>query len=94
MASGRAARVGAERVSTLMASFQVDPRRQQWVKQRKVLLVDDVQTTGSTLHAAASALLRAGAYEVHGLVFARAERSGVGEGIIEGLMDSTDSLQQ
>jgi predicted amidophosphoribosyltransferase len=38
-----------------------------------VLLVDDVLTTGSTLTAAAEALLAAGAQEVHGLVVARAQ---------------------
>ena len=37
-----------------------------------VLLVDDVSTTGATLSAAATALRRAGATEVHGLVVARA----------------------
>ena len=36
-----------------------------------VLLVDDVATTGATLSAAASALRRAGAEVVHGLVVAR-----------------------
>lgn len=36
-----------------------------------VLLVDDVTTTGATLHAAAQALLQAGAARVSALVFAR-----------------------
>lgn len=75
---GRSAR--QQRLSTLMGSFQVDPYRQHWVKQCRVLLIDDVQTTGATLHAAAAALRRAGAQEVYGLVFARAERSGVDAG--------------
>jgi ComF family protein len=38
-----------------------------------VVLVDDVVTTGSTLHAAASALRAAGAREVIGVALARAE---------------------
>ena len=37
----------------------------------RVTLVDDVTTTGATLAAAAGALKRAGAVEVHGLTFAR-----------------------
>ena len=42
----------------------------------RVALVDDVYTTGSTLSAAASALRRAGAREVHAVTLARAIRSG------------------
>jgi len=41
-----------------------------------VLLVDDVCTTGATLSAAATALLRAGAPRVHGIVLARTPRPG------------------
>jgi ComF family protein len=37
---------------------------------RRVLLVDDVRTTGATLCAAADALLEAGTQEVHGLTLA------------------------
>ena len=41
-----------------------------------VLLVDDVCTTGATLSAAASALMRAGSPRVHGIVLARTPRPG------------------
>lgn len=41
-----------------------------------VLVIDDVATTGATLTAAAAALRRAGAPEVHGLVVARAPQPG------------------
>ena len=41
---------------------------------RRVLVVDDVYTTGATANAAASALRRAGAREVHVVAFARALR--------------------
>lgn len=40
----------------------------------RVMLVDDVATTLSTLHACADALRQAGAYHVYGLVLARALR--------------------
>lgn len=41
------------------------------VKGRKVLLIDDVVTTGATLRAATKALRRAGARQVDALVFAK-----------------------
>lgn len=44
--------------------------------RQPVLLIDDVATTGATLRAAAAALASAGAPAVHGLVVARALRSG------------------
>lgn len=46
------------------------PRPRQ-VHARRILLVDDVTTTGATLDAAADALRRAGAAEVGGLVLMR-----------------------
>ncbi|MGH3028278.1 MAG: ComF family protein, partial [Gaiellaceae bacterium] len=41
---------------------------------RRVVLVDDVYTTGSTVLAAATELRRAGARDVHVVAFARAIR--------------------
>ena len=38
---------------------------------RKIVLVDDVMTSGATLNAAARVLLRAGAERVDALIFAR-----------------------
>lgn len=42
------------------------------VQNAKILLTDDVITTGSSLEACAQALVRAGAREVHAITFARA----------------------
>jgi predicted amidophosphoribosyltransferase len=41
------------------------------VAGRRVVLVDDVMTSGATLNAASRVLLRAGAKQVDALVFAR-----------------------
>lgn len=51
-----------ERQNNLKKAFKIV---QNDVKLRKVLLVDDIYTTGSTIDAAASALLDAGAREVY-----------------------------
>jgi ComF family protein len=47
------------------------------VSGRRVVLVDDVTTTGSTLQALATALLAAGALEVDAWCVARADRRGI-----------------
>lgn len=52
-------------------SIGVHPQWKSRLHGRRIVLVDDVMTTGATLHAAALALLEAGASEVSGLVFAR-----------------------
>lgn len=66
----------AERLAQLNAlrqAFVVHPECFAQIQGKTVLLVDDVQTTGTTLHALAQTLLYAGAREVNALVFARAE---------------------
>jgi ComF family protein len=63
----------AERAANLRGAFAVPRRRQAQVAGRRVLIVDDVATTGATLAAAARALLAAGALSVHGFAVARAE---------------------
>jgi ComF family protein len=59
----------AERLTNLDRAFRV--RRREDVKGRRVLLVDDVRTTGSTLDACAAVLMEAGALQVRTLVVAR-----------------------
>jgi len=63
----------ADRLANLRRAFWVPhPRR---VSQLRLLLVDDVSTTGATLDAAAAALRRAGASGVTALVAARTPAS-------------------
>lgn len=56
-------------------AFKVAPGRESAIRSRKVLVVDDVFTTGATLEACAGALKRAGAGQVMALTLARVVRS-------------------
>lgn len=60
-----------QRRLNLQGAFQPGPDAASLVEGRRVLLVDDVLTTGSTANAASRALLRAGATAVDVLTFAR-----------------------
>lgn len=61
----------AERQRNLQGAFLVEPRHQPWLKGRRVLLVDDVITTGATTAQAAFELLRCGAARVDVCALAR-----------------------
>ena len=63
----------AERLTVLNHAFAVDPLHVAEVKNRRVILVDDVMTTGASLFKATSVLKAAGARHVTGLVIARTE---------------------
>ena len=63
----------AERAINLASAFEVVARRRPRIAGRRVLLVDDIVTTGATMASAARALRRAGAIQVTGFCVARAE---------------------
>ncbi len=68
------ARLGrGQRAGNLADAFVVARRRQRRVEGRRILLFDDVITTGTTMAACARALLAAGATAVRGFAVARAE---------------------
>jgi len=60
-----------QRASNVQGAFKVAAERRAEIAGRRVILVDDVLTTGATTDACARALLRARAAQVDVLVFAR-----------------------
>lgn len=62
--------VGDERKENIKGAFAV--KNSQEIKNKKILLVDDVFTTGSTMEEAARVLKMTGAKEIIGVVVARA----------------------
>lgn len=60
-----------QRRDNVGGAFRVAPASQAMLAGRRVLLVDDVLTTGATLTACTRTLLKAGAGEVDVIVFAR-----------------------
>ena len=66
----------SERATNVQGAFRVRAHGRAAVAGRKLVLVDDVLTSGATLEAGARALLRAGAVSVDVLVFARVVAPG------------------
>src|ERR1700723_2854478 len=60
-----------ERASNVQGAFKAPADRQSLIHGRRVVLIDDVLTSGATVDACARALLRAKAASVDVLVFAR-----------------------
>jgi predicted amidophosphoribosyltransferase len=55
----------------MIGAFDVHPNAREMLVGRRVLLVDDVMTTGATIFAASRALKAAGAGDISALVMAR-----------------------
>ncbi len=64
----------AERKKNVKRAFTVHPRYQSDIKDKTLILIDDVYTTGSTVKECTKALLKGGAKAVHILTLARVAR--------------------
>ena len=64
----------SDRRRNVRGAFAVPARHTPMLEGRRVLLIDDVYTTGATLEACTRALLKAGAGGVDALVLARVDR--------------------
>ena len=62
-----------ERQRNVQHAFAVEPRLAAQLAGRRVVLLDDVMTSGASLFAAAGVLRAAGAAHITGLVFARTD---------------------
>lgn len=64
----------AQRLRNLRNAFMVEPHFAPQLKGCRVVLLDDVMTTGATLDAAAATLRDSGVQHITGMVIARTER--------------------
>ena len=62
-----------ERLGSVQGAFAVEPLLASRLKDQRVVLVDDVMTSGASLHAAAKVLRQAGVEHITAVVFARTE---------------------
>ena len=63
----------SERLDSLNDAFAVDPMQHRQVRGARLVLVDDVMTSGTSLFGAARVLRAAGAAHITGIVIARTE---------------------
>ena len=65
----------SKRRRNVQGAFKVNPARRQNLTDRRVLLIDDVLTTGAIAQACAKTLLKGGATAVDVLTLARVVRA-------------------
>jgi len=63
-----------ERLVNLNGAFEIIPGADEYLSGRKIILVDDICTTGSTLNECAKVLKKAGAEKITAVVLARGGR--------------------
>ncbi|HSV50862.1 MAG TPA: ComF family protein [Burkholderiaceae bacterium] len=68
--------VRAERLRNVAGAFAVDPLRAIELRGLRIVLVDDVMTSGASLFSAAVALRQAGAAHITAMVVARTDEAG------------------
>jgi ComF family protein len=64
------------RLANVKGAFALDPLRAGQVRGKRIVLVDDVMTSGASLHAAARVLKGAGAARITAIVLARTDEPG------------------
>lgn len=62
-----------ERLQSVENAYVVEPLQAELLRDKRIVLIDDVMTTGATLNAAARVLRQAGAAHITAVVFARTE---------------------
>ncbi len=63
-----------ERAEELCGAFAINRSKAKLLRDKRILLIDDIYTTGATMAGCARVLKEAGAKEVHALVLASASR--------------------
>lgn len=66
----------AQRLANLSGAFAIAPLRAAQLQGKRVVVVDDVMTSGASLHAAAHVLRQAGAAHISALVLSRTDVRG------------------
>jgi predicted amidophosphoribosyltransferase len=62
-----------ERLLEVRGAYALEPAQVSTVPGKRIVLLDDVMTTGASLHEAARVLRRQGAAHITALVFTRTE---------------------